>query len=201
MNDILRPPRHFRNVPRSGSDQPKAEWQATMRALLLVAEHDDPAMFARIDVIRALNSHFEPVFDPSRKDTRWGPRRLRIDDGSKQVWRDVSRSAAHLPAALPAAHSRELRPSALVADKPWHPRQAVPSLAQASSDIRGILRGRRGITNMFGRFKRRLRALMTPGKPTVGKFLQAFERGFLVLPELDAYRRVGLQSSRRLQDV
>ena len=138
MNDILRPPRHFRNVPRNGSDQPKAEWQATMRALLLVAEHDDPAMFARIDVIRALNSHFEPVFDPSRKDTRWGPRRLRIDDGSKQVWRDVSRSAAHLPAALPAAHSRELRPSALVADKPWHPRQAVPSLAQASSDIRGI---------------------------------------------------------------
>jgi hypothetical protein len=44
---------------------------------------------------------------------------------------------------------------------------------------------------MFGRFKRRLHALMTSGKPTVRKFLQAFEGGFLVLPELDAYRRVG----------
>jgi hypothetical protein len=53
-------------------------------ALLLVAEHDDPAMFARIDVIRALNRHFERVFDPSRNDTRWGRRRLGIDDESKR---------------------------------------------------------------------------------------------------------------------
>ena len=59
---------------RSGSDQPKAEWQAAMRALLLVAEHDDPAMFARIDVIRALNSHFERVFDPSRNENHSEPR-------------------------------------------------------------------------------------------------------------------------------
>ena len=50
--------------------------------------------------------------------------------------------------------------------------------------------GRLGIANMFGRFKRRLQALMTPGKPTVRKFLQVFERGFLVLPELDDYRRI-----------
>jgi hypothetical protein len=38
-----------------------------MRALLLVAEHDGPAMFARIGVIRALNRHVERVFNPSRK--------------------------------------------------------------------------------------------------------------------------------------
>src|SRR5260221_1748814 len=61
--------------------------------------------------------------------------------------------------------------------------------------------GRRGFADMFGRFKRRLRALTTPRKPTVGKFLQAIERGFLVLPELDAYRRIGLQSSCWLQEV
>ncbi len=61
--------------------------------------------------------------------------------------------------------------------------------------------GRLGIANMFGRFKRRLRALLTPGKPTVRKFLQGLERGFLVLPELDAYRSIGLQCSRWLQDV
>src|SRR3977135_2385549 len=61
--------------------------------------------------------------------------------------------------------------------------------------------GRLGIANMLGRFKRRLHAPMTPGKPTVRKFLEAFERGYLVLPELDAYRRIGLQSSCWLQDV
>src|SRR5229473_5094949 len=48
--------------------------------------------------------------------------------------------------------------------------------------------GRVGIANMFGRFKRRLCADLAPRKPTVGKFLPAFERGFLVLPELDADR-------------
>jgi hypothetical protein len=41
------------------------EWQAAMQALMLVAEQDGPTMFARIDVTRALNSHFERVFDPS----------------------------------------------------------------------------------------------------------------------------------------
>jgi hypothetical protein len=39
-------------------DLPKAEhdaWQAAMQVLLLVAEHDGPAMFARIGVMKALN--------------------------------------------------------------------------------------------------------------------------------------------------
>jgi hypothetical protein len=39
-----------------------------MQALLLVAEHEGPAMFARIGVMKALNRHVERVFDPSRKD-------------------------------------------------------------------------------------------------------------------------------------
>jgi hypothetical protein len=33
------------------------EWQAAMEALLLVAEHDGPTMFARIGVMWALNRH------------------------------------------------------------------------------------------------------------------------------------------------
>jgi hypothetical protein len=33
------------------------EWQAAMVALLLVAEHDGPTMFARIGVMRALQRH------------------------------------------------------------------------------------------------------------------------------------------------
>jgi hypothetical protein len=39
-----------------------------MEALLLVAEHDRPTMFARIGMMRALNRHVERVFDLSRKD-------------------------------------------------------------------------------------------------------------------------------------
>jgi hypothetical protein len=55
------------------------EWQAAMAALLLVAEHDGPTMFARIGVIRALNRHVERVLDPSRKDKHWGRRKLARD--------------------------------------------------------------------------------------------------------------------------
>ena len=55
------------------------EWQAAMLALLLVAEHDGPTMFARIGVMRALHRHHERVFDPSRKDHHWGRRKLARD--------------------------------------------------------------------------------------------------------------------------
>jgi hypothetical protein len=58
-----------------------------------------------------------------------------------------------------------------------------------------------GVDDLFGGFKRRLCGLMTPGKRTFSKFLQALERDFLALPELDAYRRVGLRSSCVLQAV
>jgi hypothetical protein len=45
------------------------EWQAAMVALLLVAEHDGPTMFARIGILRALNGHVERVFDRTHKET------------------------------------------------------------------------------------------------------------------------------------
>jgi hypothetical protein len=54
------------------------EWQAAMEALLLVAEHNGPTMFARIGVMRALNRHVERVYG-SRKETHWGRRRLARD--------------------------------------------------------------------------------------------------------------------------
>jgi hypothetical protein len=49
------------------TELPKAEhdadeWQAAMQALLLVAEQDGPAMFARIGVMKALNRPVERVF-------------------------------------------------------------------------------------------------------------------------------------------
>jgi hypothetical protein len=55
------------------------EWQAAMQALLLVAELNGPTMFARIDVMRALNRHVERVFDPDRKEHHWGMRKLARD--------------------------------------------------------------------------------------------------------------------------
>jgi hypothetical protein len=45
------------------------EWQAAMEALLLVAEHDGPTMFARLGVMRALHRH-----KPKAAST---PRRIR----------------------------------------------------------------------------------------------------------------------------
>src|SRR6202795_2595037 len=53
-----------------------AEWQAAMEALILVATLGGPTMFARIGIMRALNRHVERVFDPSRKETHWGRRKL-----------------------------------------------------------------------------------------------------------------------------
>jgi hypothetical protein len=47
---------------------------------LLVAEHNGPAMFARIGVMKALNRHVERVFNPDRKDTHWGRRKLKRDE-------------------------------------------------------------------------------------------------------------------------
>src|ERR1700730_17290786 len=55
------------------------EWQAATQALILVAEHDGPTMFARIGVMRALNRHVERVFDASREDKHWGRRKLARD--------------------------------------------------------------------------------------------------------------------------
>src|SRR5260221_14753640 len=54
------------------------EWQAAIEALMLVAR-GGPTMLARIGVMRALNRHVEPVFDPSRKEKHWGRRKLARD--------------------------------------------------------------------------------------------------------------------------
>jgi hypothetical protein len=51
-----------------------------MEALLLVAEHDGPTMFARIGIMQSLNRHVERVFNPDRKDHHWGRRKLKRDE-------------------------------------------------------------------------------------------------------------------------
>ena len=64
---------------------PKAEhsvpqWQAAMAALILVVERNGPTMMARIGVMKALNRHVERVFNPDRKETHWGKRKLKRDE-------------------------------------------------------------------------------------------------------------------------
>jgi hypothetical protein len=48
--------------------------------LLKAAERSEGWLwFARIAVMQALHRHVERVFDPSRKDTHWGKRKLKRD--------------------------------------------------------------------------------------------------------------------------
>jgi hypothetical protein len=68
---------YITKLPKAEHDAP--EWQAAMEALLLVAEHGGPTMFARIGVMRALNRHVERVFGSSGKKTHWGNRKLARD--------------------------------------------------------------------------------------------------------------------------
>jgi hypothetical protein len=56
-----------------------AEWQAAMEALMLVATHGGPPMFARIGIMPALKRNVAREFDPDRKDTCWGGRKLKRD--------------------------------------------------------------------------------------------------------------------------
>lgn len=46
---------HITSLPKKEHAAP--EWQAAMQALILVAEGGGPTMFARIEVMRALNPH------------------------------------------------------------------------------------------------------------------------------------------------
>ena len=61
------------------ADQQRDEWQAAIEALLVVVKQNGPTMFARIGVMKALNRHVERVFNPDRKDTHWGKRKLKRD--------------------------------------------------------------------------------------------------------------------------
>jgi hypothetical protein len=68
---------YITKLPKAEHDAP--EWQAAMEALILVAEEGGPTMFARIGFMRGLNRDVERVFNPSRKDTHWGKRKLKRD--------------------------------------------------------------------------------------------------------------------------
>ena len=64
----------------SKAEHEAPEWQAAMECLILVAEKNGPTMMARIGVMRALNRQVERGFNPNRKDTHWGKRKLKRDE-------------------------------------------------------------------------------------------------------------------------
>jgi hypothetical protein len=60
---------YITKLPKAEHDAKK--WQAAMQALLLVAEHDGPTMFARIGMMRALHRHKPKAASaPRRKRAR-----------------------------------------------------------------------------------------------------------------------------------
>ena len=61
------------------AEQQVSEWQTAMLALLLVVEQNGTTMFARIGVMRALHRNVERAFNPERKETHWGKRKLARD--------------------------------------------------------------------------------------------------------------------------
>ena len=47
---------------------------------MLLCSRGGPTMMARIGAMKALNRDVERVFNPSRKDTHWGRRKLKRDE-------------------------------------------------------------------------------------------------------------------------
>ena len=64
-------------IPASERSMPAVLTAAELIAS--AAENDSPIEFARIATLRALNRHVARVFDPARKDTHWGKRKLKRD--------------------------------------------------------------------------------------------------------------------------
>ena len=69
---------YIQKLPKA--EQLLEEWQSAVEALLLVVELNGPTMMARIGMLRALNRNVERTFNPSRKDTHWGRRKLKRDE-------------------------------------------------------------------------------------------------------------------------
>ncbi|TYO66818.1 hypothetical protein FXV83_09585 [Bradyrhizobium hipponense] len=64
-------------LPKKQAAEP--EWQAAIETLMLVVELGGPTMFARIGVMKALNRGHVREFNLSRKEPRWGRRKLARD--------------------------------------------------------------------------------------------------------------------------
>ncbi|SHH20014.1 hypothetical protein [Bradyrhizobium erythrophlei] len=68
---------YIMKLPKAEQNLP--EWQAATEALIMAAEDRGPLLHARVGMLRALNRHVEREFNPDRKDTHWGKRKLTRD--------------------------------------------------------------------------------------------------------------------------
>jgi hypothetical protein len=68
---------YITKLPKAEHESP--ERLAAMEALILVATHGGPTMFARIGIMQALNRHHVREFDLDRKPQHWGKRKLKRD--------------------------------------------------------------------------------------------------------------------------
>jgi hypothetical protein len=68
---------YITKLPKAEHSAP--EWQDAMRILIYVATRGWPTMLARIGVLRALHRNEERVFNPDRKETHRGKRKLKRD--------------------------------------------------------------------------------------------------------------------------
>jgi hypothetical protein len=64
-------------IPKSDHEMPAVLTAAEL--LTNAAEHGGPVEFARIATLQALNRHAVRVFNPDRKETKWGRRKLARD--------------------------------------------------------------------------------------------------------------------------
>jgi hypothetical protein len=64
-------------IPKSDHNMPAVLTAAEL--LTNAAEHGGPVEFARIATLQAINRHAERQFNPDRKDTQWGRRKLKRD--------------------------------------------------------------------------------------------------------------------------
>jgi hypothetical protein len=67
---------YITGLPREQSDL--AQWQVATEALMLCSRGGDP-MLARIAFMKALNRNVVLAFNPDRKETYWGKRKLKRD--------------------------------------------------------------------------------------------------------------------------
>jgi hypothetical protein len=67
---------YIMKLPKKESDLP--EWQTAIEVLMLMSR-GGPTMMARIGVMKALNRHVQREFNPERKETHWGKRKLKRD--------------------------------------------------------------------------------------------------------------------------
>jgi hypothetical protein len=67
---------YITKLPKTESDL--AQWQVAIEAQMLSSRGGAP-MLARIGVMKALNRNVERVFNPDRKETHWGKRKLKRD--------------------------------------------------------------------------------------------------------------------------